>query len=96
MGFAASRYLMKHTVAATKARLERTRIIAAANQSAARTVIRALRILAPGTVPVPEPTDSDPQHAAAPTGPPCNRENASDGYHRALAAHNGGSPPLAR
>ncbi|MCG7527327.1 DciA family protein, partial [Streptomyces sp. OfavH-34-F] len=42
---------------ATKARLEQTRIIAAANQSAGRTVVRTLRILAPGTVAVPEPAD---------------------------------------
>lgn len=33
---------------ATKTRLERTRIIAAANQPAGRTVVRTLRILAPG------------------------------------------------
>jgi Dna[CI] antecedent, DciA len=72
---------------ATKARLEQTRIVAAANTSAGRTVVRSLRILAPGTVPVPEPADADPQPAAAPAGPPRTRETASDGYRRALAAH---------
>ncbi|MGW7673811.1 DUF721 domain-containing protein [Streptomyces sp. NPDC054775] len=72
---------------ATKTRLEQTRIIAAANESAGRTVVRTLRILAPGTAPVPEPADSDPQPAAAPAGPPRTRETASDGYRRALAAH---------
>ncbi|MFC9131875.1 DciA family protein [Streptomyces sp. NPDC057099] len=78
---------------ATKARLEQTRIVAAANQSAGRTVVRALRILAPGTVPVPEPADSDPEPAAAQAGPPRTRENASDGYRRALAAHQEAAPP---
>ena len=38
---------------ATKLRLEQSRIIAAANESAGRTVVRGLRILAPGSVPVP-------------------------------------------
>ncbi|MFF3932889.1 DciA family protein [Streptomyces hirsutus] len=72
---------------ATKARLEQTRIIAAANQSAGRTVVRTLRILAPGTVPVPEPADLDPEPTAVPAGPPRTRETASDGYRRALATH---------
>ncbi|MFI1568341.1 DciA family protein [Streptomyces sp. NPDC020490] len=78
---------------ATKARLEQTRIIAAANQSAGRTVVRTLRILAPGTVPLPEPADADPEPAAAPAGPPRTRETASDGYRRALAAHQEAAPP---
>uniref|UniRef100_UPI002F90FC27 DciA family protein n=2 Tax=Streptomyces TaxID=1883 RepID=UPI002F90FC27 len=78
---------------ATKARLEQTRIIAAANQSAGRTVVRTLRILAPGTVAVPEPADADPEPAAAPAGPPRTRETASDGYRRALAAHQEAAPP---
>ncbi|MFD5473379.1 DciA family protein [Streptomyces sp. NPDC127105] len=76
---------------ATKTRLEQTRIIAAANASAGRTVVRALRILAPGTVPVPEPANPEP--AVAPTGPPRTRETASDGYRRALAAHQEAAPP---
>ncbi|MFY4716963.1 DUF721 domain-containing protein [Streptomyces sp. LaBMicrA B280] len=70
----------------TKARLEQTRVIAAANQSAGRTVVRALRILVPGTVPVTEPGDADPKLAAAPVGPPRTRERASDGYRRVLSA----------
>ncbi|MGV9844786.1 DciA family protein [Streptomyces fungicidicus] len=78
---------------ATKARLEQTRIIAAANQSAGRTVVRTLRILAPGTVPVSEPADSDPEPAAAPAGPPRTRETASDGYRHALAAHQEAARP---
>ncbi|MFJ1673134.1 hypothetical protein ACIOK4_43640 [Streptomyces bottropensis] len=72
---------------------EQTRIIAAANQSAGRTVVRTLRILAPGTVPLPEPADSDSEPAAAPAGPLRTRETASDGYRRALAAHQEAAPP---
>ncbi|WP_432171189.1 DciA family protein [Streptomyces sp. 1222.5] len=78
---------------ATKARLEQTRIIAAANKSAGRTVVRALRILAPGAVPVSEPANADPEPAATPAGPPRTRETASDGYRRALAAHQEAAPP---
>ncbi|MET9847880.1 DUF721 domain-containing protein [Streptomyces ossamyceticus] len=55
---------------ATKLRLEQARIIAAANDSAGRTVVRSLRIQAPGAVPVPEPADVDPEPATAPAGPP--------------------------
>ncbi|MEU5443717.1 MULTISPECIES: DciA family protein [Streptomyces] len=72
----------------TKARLEQTRIVAAANQSAGRTVVRTLRILAPCTVAVP-----GPEPAAAPAGPPRTRETASDGYRRALAAHQEAAAP---
>ncbi|WP_186785333.1 hypothetical protein [Streptomyces misionensis] len=49
-----------------------------------RTVVRALKILAPGTVPVHEPTD------AAPVGPVRTWEITSDGYRR---AHQGVVPP---
>ncbi|WP_326594195.1 DciA family protein [Streptomyces sp. NBC_01294] len=52
---------------ATKARLEQARVIAAANAAAGRTVVRALRILPPGTVPAPDPADVAP---AAPAGIP--------------------------
>jgi hypothetical protein len=73
--------------------MEQARIIAAANTSAGRTVVRALRILAPGSVPALEPADIDPTPAAAPTGPVRTRETASDGYRRALAAHQQVAPP---
>ncbi|MFE6904114.1 DciA family protein [Streptomyces sp. NPDC057717] len=76
---------------ATKTRLEQARIIAAANESAGRMVVRSLRILAPGTV--PEPADADPEPAAVPAGPVRTRETASDGYRRALAAHQEAAPP---
>ncbi|MGW2089602.1 DUF721 domain-containing protein [Streptomyces sp. NPDC001880] len=73
---------------ATKARLEQTRVIEIANKAAGRIVVRALRILPPGAVPVPEPVDVA---LVAPTdvavGPVRMREMASPGFHQALAAH---------
>ncbi|MFF3505761.1 DciA family protein, partial [Streptomyces sp. NPDC003247] len=77
---------------ATKARLEQTRIIAAANASAGRTVVRALRILAPGAVPGPEPVTS----TRSPR--PCPPVAAYSGdrlgrLRRALAAHRQADPP---
>jgi predicted nucleic acid-binding Zn ribbon protein len=78
---------------ATKVRLEQTRIIAAANTAAGRTVVRALSILPPGSVLAPEPADAGPAPAAAPTGPERTRQTASDGYRRALAAHQAVAPP---
>ncbi|MFM9584230.1 DUF721 domain-containing protein [Streptomyces caniscabiei] len=78
---------------ATKARLEQTRIIAAANKSAGRTVVRDLRILAPGSIPASEPGDIAPTAPDAPTGPAKTREAACDGYHRALAAHREAASP---
>ncbi|WP_331720168.1 DciA family protein (plasmid) [Streptomyces sp. NBC_01136] len=73
---------------ATKARLEQTRVVAAANKAAGRAVVRALRILPPGAVPAPGPADVAPADPApAPTGPAKSRETACEGYRRALAAH---------
>ncbi|NEA46836.1 DUF721 domain-containing protein [Streptomyces sp. SID10815] len=77
---------------ATKTRLEQARVIAAANESAGRTVVRALKILAPGMVATHEPADAGPEPAAAPAGPPRTRETASDCYRRALAAHQEAVP----
>ncbi|WP_051820128.1 DciA family protein [Streptomyces sp. NRRL S-920] len=84
------------TAWATKARLEQTRIIAAANKAAGRTVVSSLRILPPGAAPVPAPAaDAAPADPApaAPTGPAKTRETASEGYRRALAAHQEAAPP---
>lgn len=78
---------------ATKVRLEQARIIAAANESADRTVVRALRILAPGSVPMPGLADVNPAPAAAPIGAVRTWETASEGYRRALAAHQQVAPP---
>lgn len=83
------------TAWATKARLEQTRIIAAANKSAGRTVVSSLRILPPGAAPFPSPADAVPADPApaAPTGPARTRETACEGYRRALAAHQEVAPP---
>ncbi|MFK0112495.1 DciA family protein [Streptomyces sp. NPDC091217] len=78
---------------ATKTRLEQARVVAAANASAGRTVVRHLRILAPGSVPAPAPDDVASQTAAASKGPVKTRESAGDGYRRALAAHRQTAPP---
>lgn len=80
---------------ATKARLEQSRIIAAANKAAGRTVVSSLRILPPGAAPVPSPADAVPADPApaAPTGPARTRETACEGYRRALAAHQEVAPP---
>ncbi|MFD9114639.1 DciA family protein [Streptomyces bottropensis] len=75
---------------ATKLRLEQARVVQAANESAGRTVVRGLRILAPGSVPVSEPDAVAP--AAAPNGPVKTRELASEGYRQALAAHQSVAP----
>ncbi|MGV9942412.1 DUF721 domain-containing protein [Streptomyces sp. NPDC003401] len=79
---------------ATKARLEQTRIIAAANKAAGRTVVNSLRILPPGAVPTPGPAAAVPADSApaAPTGPVKTKETASEGYRRALAAHQAVTP----
>lgn len=77
------------TAWATQARLEQTRVIAAANKAAGRTVVSALRILPPGAAPVPGPADAVPVFPApaAPAGPARTRETACEGYRRALAVH---------
>ncbi|WP_328675010.1 hypothetical protein [Streptomyces sp. NBC_00343] len=69
---------------ATKARLQQTRVIAAANQSAGRTVVRTLRILAPGAVPAADPADVVVvvPAAAALTGEAKTRETVREGHHR--------------
>ncbi|MCY0955044.1 DciA family protein [Streptomyces sp. H27-S2] len=80
---------------ATKARLEQTRVIAAANKTAGRSVVSSLRILPPGAAPVPGPADAVPVDPPAPaaTGPAKTRETACEGYRRALAAHQKAAPP---
>ncbi|MFJ9591001.1 DUF721 domain-containing protein [Streptomyces acidicola] len=50
----------------TKLRLEQARVIVAANAAAGRTVVRDLRILAPGSVPAPTSDDVTPQAARGP------------------------------
>ncbi len=82
------------TAWATKARMEQTRVIATANKAAGRTVVRALRILPPGSAPASDPADIAPAvPAAVATGPLRTWETASEGYRRALAAHQEAAPP---
>jgi predicted nucleic acid-binding Zn ribbon protein len=83
------------TAWATKVRLEQTRVVAAANKAAGRTVVSSLRILPPGAAPVPGPADAVPADPtpAAPTGPARTRETACEGYRQALAAHQEAVPP---
>lgn len=81
------------TAWATKARLDQTRVIAAANKAAGRTAVSTLRILPPGAVPAPDPTDVTPVDPAdVAVGPVRTRETACEGYHRALAAHQKAAP----
>ncbi|MFF4829139.1 DciA family protein [Streptomyces sp. NPDC001312] len=61
---------------AAKTRLEQTRIIAAANKLVGRMEVRALRILAPGSMPAL--TDVATVAAAAPSGPVKTLETAVD------------------
>ncbi|WP_052714032.1 DUF721 domain-containing protein [Streptomyces katrae] len=70
---------------ATKARLEQTRVITAANTAAGRTVVISLPILPPA--PVSAPADVAPADLA-PTVPadPAKTRESSEGYCRALAA----------
>ncbi|MFF2779955.1 DciA family protein [Streptomyces sp. NPDC058052] len=72
---------------ATKARLEQARVIAAANTAAGRTVVNSLRILPPAPVSAPADVALADLAPGVPTGPAKTRESASEGYRRALAAH---------
>ncbi|MFF7954137.1 DciA family protein [Streptomyces griseorubiginosus] len=76
---------------ATKTRLEQARVIAAANKAAGRTVVRALRILAPGAVPAPGSADVAPAAPAAPDVP-VERRMPPEGYRRAIEAHRQAAP----
>ncbi len=55
--------------------------------------MRGLRILAPGSVSTLGSNDGILQAPEAPKEPVKTREMASDGYHRALAAHRQAAPP---
>ncbi|MFJ2249194.1 DUF721 domain-containing protein [Streptomyces sp. NPDC087862] len=80
---------------ATKARLEQTFVIAAANKAAGRIVVSSLRILPPGAVPAPGPADVAPADPVpvAPTSPARTGETACGGYRRALEAHRAVAQP---
>ncbi|MFD4577275.1 DUF721 domain-containing protein [Streptomyces sp. NPDC058417] len=76
---------------ATKARLEQTRIVEAANKAAGCQVVSALRILPPGAVPRPARTDVAPEPAAPAVQ--VERRPTPDGYRRAIEAHRQAAPP---
>ncbi|MFG3026209.1 DciA family protein [Streptomyces sp. NPDC048254] len=76
---------------ATKTRLEQARVIAAANASAGRTVVRHLRILAPGSVPARAGRRCLGAGGRV-QGASTDTELASDGYRCALAAHRQTAP----
>jgi hypothetical protein len=76
---------------ATKARLEQTRLVAAANKAAGHQVVSALRILPPGAVPMPDCADVAPEPAAPAV--PMERRPPPDGYRRAIEAHRQAAPP---
>ncbi|GGW87294.1 hypothetical protein GCM10010350_84480 [Streptomyces galilaeus] len=78
---------------ATKTRLEQTRIVDAANKAAAGRSCAPPRILAPGSIPAPEPDDTAPTGPDVTAGPAKTREAACDGYHRALTTHREAAPP---
>ncbi|ESP95902.1 hypothetical protein B591_29764 [Streptomyces sp. GBA 94-10 4N24] len=67
---------------------EQANIIAAMNKSAGRTVVRAVRILAPRPLPAPAPPDPQTSTSrTAPPGPVRTRQSAPLGYHQALDAN---------
>jgi hypothetical protein len=75
--------------AATKARLEQVRTIAAANTSAGRTVVRSLRILTPGSVPGARPGRRRPAGPGDAQGP---SEDTGVGQLASLITRNSVSP----
>ncbi|MFJ3099547.1 hypothetical protein [Streptomyces hydrogenans] len=68
---------------------EQARIVTAANKTAGRIILTSLRILLPSAAPVSTPANVAQADLAlaAPTGPVKTREAASEGYRRALVAH---------
>ncbi|MFJ8546291.1 DciA family protein [Streptomyces sp. NPDC093586] len=79
----------------TQLRWSAPKLIAAANEKVQGSHVRTLHVLAPAAGkagPVTAAADLDRQ-PAAPAGPVRTRETASDGYRRALAAHQAVAPP---
>ncbi|WP_435611056.1 DUF721 domain-containing protein [Streptomyces sp. C10-9-1] len=82
----------------TKVRWIAPRLIAAANSAVPEANVRAVHVLAPAarttTTAMSSAAVDDPApQRAVPAGPERTRESASDGYHRALAAHRAVAPP---
>lgn len=62
-----------------------TRLIALANQTAGRDIVRSIRVLPPGTHTAAPTADAAPDTAPGPTGPARTSEDASADYRQALA-----------
>ncbi|MGA5558825.1 DciA family protein [Streptomyces lavendulocolor] len=78
---------------ATQLRLITSRIVAAANDAVGTQAIRTVQVLAVGaTGPAHREAATAPAPAAAPEMPVKTREEASPGYHQALAAHRAVAP----
>ncbi|MFI7246399.1 DciA family protein [Streptomyces qinglanensis] len=79
---------------ATQLRLLSTRVIAAANDAAGTQAVRTIRVMNVGaTGPAPREAAAAPIPAPAPKVPVKTREDASPGFHQALAAHQAATPP---
>ena len=70
---------------------EHRRLVAMANRAAGRYAVRSIRVLPPGTHTSAPASDVSPDAAPSPAepGPVHTREDASAGYHQALAAAPG-------
>jgi predicted nucleic acid-binding Zn ribbon protein len=75
---------------ATQLRMSTARLVAMANQAAGREAVRSIRVLPPGTHTSVTAADVSPAVIPEPAGPVRTREDASDGYHQALAALQAG------
>ncbi|WP_063762400.1 DciA family protein [Streptomyces sp. NRRL F-5123] len=77
---------------ATQLRMSTARLIALANQAAGREAVRSIRVLPPGTHISAPAVDVSPAALPESAGPVRTREDASDGYRQALAAHQAARP----
>ncbi|GGZ18511.1 DciA family protein [Streptomyces nitrosporeus] len=78
---------------ATQLRLISSRIVTAANDAVGTQAVRSIRVLAAGaTAPAPRETTAAPKTAAAPEATVKTRQEASPGFHQALAAHQAVTP----
>ncbi|MEU8489275.1 DciA family protein [Streptomyces sp. NPDC048641] len=78
---------------ATQLRLISSRIVAVANDAVGTQAVRTIRVLAVGAAaPAPRETAAAPKTAAAPEAAVKTRQEASPGFHQALAAHQAATP----
>ncbi|MEW1911297.1 DciA family protein [Kitasatospora sp. NPDC085895] len=71
---------------ATQLRLLGRQLVARINGKAGQTLVRDLRVLAPGAIAAGSDQRTDHQAVKQPEAPVRTRDDASTGYHRALAA----------